>query len=108
MKKTLSGLIDKAILIACPCNYTNWNEDRGRGLMTINTDPSFQMEKIDKKTEIVLIVGKSDKNTKPYLSEKYAAYAKELGLNVKLNVISGEHIWNKIKPGYKIIKEALK
>jgi len=66
MIRKIPGLIDKAILIACPCDYTNWTEDMGWGLMTINTDPSFQMEKIDPKTEIVLIVGKSDIKTKRY------------------------------------------
>jgi len=99
----IPGLIDKAILIGCPC--LEGFPDRIRVPWE---SPANQIGHIDPKTEIILITGEKDSSTPAEWAETYAKRAKEQGLSVQLHIVKGSHDYKSLKGRSNIIKDALK
>ena len=99
----IPGLIDKAILIGCPC--LEGFPDRIRVPWE---SPANQIGHIDPKTEIILITGEKDSSTPAEWAETYAKRAKEQGLSVQLHIVKGSHDYKSLKGLSNIIKDALK
>jgi len=98
----MPGLIDKAILIGCPCM---------EGYPVKNSPweaPINQIGHIDPKTKIILITGEKDTETPAREAEIYAKTAKERGLNVQLHIVKGGHEFKSLKGRNDIINKALK
>lgn len=66
------GLIDKAILVSCPCDVPTWRRKRNRKAWRNSQSPHQFAARVPAGTEIVLITGGADKNTPPYLANDYA------------------------------------
>ena len=98
----MPGLIDKAILIGCPCveGYPAKNSPWEA--------PINQIGHIDPKTKIILITGEKDTETPAREAEIYAKKAKERGLNVQLHIVKGGHEFKSVKGRNDIINKALK
>ena len=98
----MPGLIDKAILIGCPCvgGYPVKNSPWEA--------PINQIGHIDPKTKIILITGEKDTETPAWQAEIYAKKAKERGLNVQLYIVKGGHEFKSVKGRNDIINKALK
>ena len=99
----IPGLIDKAILIGCPC--LEGFPDRIRVPWE---SPANQIGHIDPKTEIILITGEKDSSIPAKWAETYAKRAKEQGLSVQLHIVKGSHDYKSLKGCSNIIKDALK
>ncbi|MDA7948477.1 MAG: alpha/beta hydrolase [Hyphomicrobiaceae bacterium] len=75
-------LVDKAILVSCPCNIRRWRKRWKRSL-----SPSSFVNKVPATTEVIVVVGKKDRITSRKLSADYAASLKKRNINVKLSVV---------------------
>ncbi|GBF27253.1 hypothetical protein MnTg02_02300 [bacterium MnTg02] len=86
------GLVDKAILVSCPCNIARWRKMKRRRPWRRSLSPSSFVGKISLSTEVVVIVGKKDRNTPPRLSIDYVASLKKRKIKAKLLILEfGEH-----------------
>lgn len=81
------GLIDTAILMACPCHLKKWRQ--GRKQMTRGQSPHRYVNKIAKDTRVIAITGTADDNTTPALAKDYIARAQKAGLNSSLVLVNG-------------------
>lgn len=86
------GLVDKAILVSCPCNITRWIKMRKWRPWKRSLSPSSFVGKIPLSTEVVAITGKKDRNTFPGLASKYVASLKKRNIKAKLLIVDyAEH-----------------
>ena len=94
------GLVDSAILVSCPCNISKWRNMRGRSAWDKSNgqSPHRQITKIAGETRVTLVVGTSDDNTFPALSEEYVSKAKSSGVNATLVPVPGAgHSFNALE-----------
>ncbi|MGI9410841.1 MAG: alpha/beta hydrolase family protein [Hyphomicrobiaceae bacterium] len=71
------GLVDAAVLGACPCNVSRWRiMRRGRNNWRRSLSPHDFVDRIDAKMSVVAITGGKDKNTKPVLARDYVTALK--------------------------------
>ena len=82
------GVVDTAILMACPCHLTKWRQ--GRRPMTASQSPHRYVSKISKRTKVIALTGAKDDNTTPALAQDFIARAKKAGLTSELYIIKGE------------------
>ncbi len=91
------GLIDQAILVACPCNLTKWRKSMQD--LTGNANWSNPMEglspidgiyKLDLGTKIRLYVGENDVVAPPFLTSEFYEKTNELGVDVSMKIIPKE------------------
>jgi pimeloyl-ACP methyl ester carboxylesterase len=83
------GLVDKAILISCPCDIAAWREMRGRGPWKRSLSPSAFVARVPRATEIVGITGRNDGNTPPVLAEAYTSSLQKRNIKAKLVIADG-------------------
>lgn len=83
------GLLQRALLISCPCNIDNWRRLRGRNPWPRAQSPDDYVDDIQPGTFIRLLVGSRDTNTYPTLSEDYVDDAVGRGLDAVLYTVSG-------------------
>lgn len=97
----MPGMIDTAVLVACPCYVKEWRRhrvlQRGRVPSHKNTwprsdSPNKHVENISPDTDVYIIVGEEDQNTLPKFSEKYFARLndKNEAVNATLEIVPGE------------------
>lgn len=72
------GLLDAAILLACPCDLTSWRA--GRRPYGGSEDPIKWAPKVDKRTSIVAITGDRDDNTLPAQVQGYVSVLRAAGV----------------------------
>ena len=84
-------LIDKSILISCPCDFEKWRKMRGESIYKMKTSPHKNISGISKDSHTIIIVGKNDTNTFPILSKKYHKMLISNGLKSELHIIEGKH-----------------
>ena len=76
------GLVDAAVLAACPCNVPDWRfMRRGRNNWHFSLSPHEFISGIDKQTTVVALTGGSDPNTKPVLAREYVARLVDKGID---------------------------
>ncbi|GIT91302.1 hypothetical protein JANAI62_17580 [Jannaschia pagri] len=83
------GLVDTAILAACPCDIRRWREIRGRSAWTRSQSPDRFLKSVPSGTSIVAITGARDDNTVPALARDYVAKAQARGLTARYQEVSG-------------------
>lgn len=78
------GLVDRAVLAACPCNVADWRIDRrGRNNWTRSLSPHDYVETVSKAAKVMVIAGESDLNVKPFIAENYVAALVRTGVDAK-------------------------
>ena len=97
-------LIDKSILISCPCDFEKWRKMRGESVYKMKTSPHKNISGISKDSHTIIIVGKNDINTFPILSKKYHEILISKGFKSELHIIEGEHSSSSLVDLSKIIK----
>lgn len=85
------GLIDSAILVSCPCNVTEWRSMNRRPLWTDSESPHSYIPRVAKKTRIIAITGRNDRNTHMSLAETYVASARARGIDAHFVPVGGGH-----------------
>lgn len=89
------GLLQRTLLIACPCDIANWRRLRGRNPWPRAESPDDYIDEIQPGTVVRLLVGSRDRNTFPVLSEDYVEDVTARGLDAALyTVADGEHNLN--------------
>ena len=83
------GLIDEALLIACPCNLGKWHIKLHGG--SKNISPHTLVKKIDKKTKVKIVVGRHDKETPPNLSDDYYERLQKNNIQSELLLVDAPH-----------------
>lgn len=85
------SLVQRAVLVSCPCDIATWRKSRGRSAWRQSEaqSPHLQIPRIANGTRITLVVGANDDNTTPQLSEAYLAAAKARGLRASLVKVAG-------------------
>jgi pimeloyl-ACP methyl ester carboxylesterase len=82
------GLVDKAVLISCPCDIERWRRLHGRRAWRRSMSPSWFVSKVRPSTEVIAITGWRDHNTFPQLAGDYIAALKKRGLKAKFIIVS--------------------
>ena len=76
------GLVNAAVLGACPCNVPEWRTmRRGYNNWYLSLSPHDFITQIDKKTTVVTITGAKDENTKPVIARDYVIDLKANGVD---------------------------
>lgn len=83
------GLVDRALLLSCPCHIPDWRRARGRNPLVAAESPHEYLEAVPAETVIHLVVGAEDSNTRPFLSENYGEDAVARGLDATVTVVEG-------------------
>lgn len=103
------GLVQRALLLSCPCDIPTWRNKRGRKPLIRAESPHEYLDRIPGETIIRLVVGEGDTNTFPALSRDYAASAQELGLDAAFLPVPGaSHSFNGTLSGSNAFREALR
>jgi pimeloyl-ACP methyl ester carboxylesterase len=83
------GLIDRAILLGCPCDVARWREMWGRAPYPKAESAHAYIDRVPKGTVIRLFTGADDDVTPPLLGEDYAAAARAAGLDATFLAVEG-------------------
>ena len=84
------GLVNAAVLGACPCNVADWRfMRRGRNNWHFSLSPHDFIDKIDKKTKVVAVTGGNDGNTVPMLAKNYVNNLKGIGIDATYIEVPG-------------------
>ena len=81
------GLADGAILLACPCDIGAWRASKGRRAWTNSQSPSDYVSGVAPTTQVVLMTGANDDNTKPFLARDHANALRARGVPVTLEIV---------------------
>ena len=84
------GLVDAAVLGACPCNVPDWRiMRRGYNNWPLSLSPHDFIGEIDKKSKVVAVTGAYDDNTEPVLAKNYVASLKANGIDATYIEVPG-------------------
>jgi predicted esterase len=94
------GLVQRALLLACPCDVPRWRQIRNRKPLGRAESPHEYIDDIPAGTLIRLVVGSGDTNTVPSLSRSYAEDAQARGLDAAYVKVDGaKHNFNAAMSG---------
>ena len=66
------GLVDAAVLGACPCHVANWRiQRRGKNTWTNSLSPHQFVDDVPKDTTVIALTGAADDNTRANIAEDY-------------------------------------
>lgn len=82
------GLIDAAVLVACPCDIVAWRS--GRRPWTRSENPIAWADRVDPKARVVALTGDADDNTGPALAERYVEALRKRGIDATFVALPGE------------------
>jgi len=84
------GLVNAAVLGACPCNVPEWRfMRRGRNNWRFSLSPHDFIDTIDKTTTVVAVTGVNDGNTESVLARDYVVSLKSKGIDATFIEVSG-------------------
>ncbi|MGK0271211.1 MAG: pimeloyl-ACP methyl ester carboxylesterase [Cocleimonas sp.] len=82
------GLIDKSVLVACPCNVPEWRVfRRGANNWLRSLSPIDYVDQLDPSVPLVAIVGSEDENTYSQLTIDYISLAQTAGVIANYEII---------------------
>lgn len=88
------GIVDTAILIACPCDIRKWRAKHRPFRRSEKQSPIKFASKVAKSTRVIAMTGEGDDNTLPIYGEAYAKKAKKAGVDATfIEIKRGDH-WN--------------
>ena len=82
-------LVNRVVLVACPCDVPRWRQAHGRWPLASAQSPHEWIEKAASGAKIIAITGSKDRNTFPALAEDYVAAAKARGLDAEFVTVRG-------------------
>ena len=90
------GIVDVAILAACPCNVPQWRVSRrGKNNWIQSQSPHRFADKVPPSTKVIAITNRRDGNTGPRFARQYIEIAQAAGANATLIVPEGgSHKWS--------------
>ncbi|SFN45643.1 Prolyl oligopeptidase family protein [Formivibrio citricus] len=85
------GLLDAAVLVACPCNLAQWRSGGGKRPWYNSEDPMKWVNKIDPATHVIALTGRNDSNTFPEIAESYIQALQARKINAEFQILNGEN-----------------
>jgi len=82
------GLIDGAVLVACPCDIAAWRS--GRRAWSRSESPILWVDRVDRAARVVALTGDRDDNTAPELARAYVAALTARGIDAVFRAVPGE------------------
>jgi pimeloyl-ACP methyl ester carboxylesterase len=82
------GLIDAALLVACPCDLVAWRE--GRRPWNRSENPLRWADRVAAATRVVALTGERDDNTAPDLARRYVAALQARQVDAAWRVLPNE------------------
>ena len=82
------GLIDAAVLVACPCDTVAWRA--GRRAWSRSENPLEWVGKIDPAARVIALTGEKDDNTSPALARAYVDALAAHKVNAVFRLVPGE------------------
>ena len=82
------GLIDGAVLVACPCDVAAWRS--GRRAWSRSENPILWADRVGRATRVVALTGDRDDNTAPELARGYVAALAARGIDAVFRALPGE------------------
>ncbi len=90
-------VIDRAMLVSCPCDVPRWRRERGRSAWLQSLSPIDHIGTILPTTRITLVTGADDGNTPPALAQDYLRALKTAGVGGDFVLVPGTgHGFNRI------------
>lgn len=83
------GLVDTAILAACPCDILRWREMQGRRPWDLSQSPRAFADDVPATTHVRALTGTADDNTNPVLAEDYVASLSGRGVDAVFQPVPG-------------------
>ncbi len=83
------GLVQRALLVSCPCDIPTWRRMRGRDPLPNAENPIDHIDRIPAGTMIRLLTGSNDTNTRTSLATDYAAAAQAADLDAAFIELPG-------------------
>jgi len=83
------GLVDGAVLIACPCHLDDWRNARNRRLWTRSESPHRHASRVPPSTRVIALTGSADDNTFPSLARDYVRRLVDNGVVARFEQIEG-------------------
>jgi predicted esterase len=77
------GIAEGAILLACPCNISQWRFMQGRSGSYNSLSPSDFVKNIPKTTKVFAITGANDTNTQDVLAKDYIQSLIDLNISAQ-------------------------
>ncbi len=84
------GLVDAALLIACPCNIHQWRTQRGRRPWKRSRSPHSYARRVPLTTRVIAITGDNDTRTRPSLARKYVETLRKRGVQAEFRLAPRE------------------
>lgn len=84
------GLVDRAVLVSCPCDIARWRAHRGGRAWTQSESPSSWAGKVPASTAVVALTGSDDDNTLPALAKDYVGSLSKRGVTASFQPVPGE------------------
>ncbi len=83
------GLLDDAVVIACPCDIKAWRTTRPGRPWTRSESPIDYVDRVPPATRVAVITGSADWLTPPWLAEDYAARLQARGVAARVEIVPG-------------------
>lgn len=77
------GLVDTAVLVACPCDIGRWREENGRRPWSQSQSPQAFAADVPPATRVVAVTGDKDTNAFPALARDYVATLQAKGVDAQ-------------------------
>jgi len=82
------GLVDTAVLAACPCDVPRWREmRRGYNTWTRSLSPQNFAKSVASDARVIALTGGYDDNTRPVLAQDYVDGLKKRGINATFSKV---------------------
>lgn len=101
------GLIDTALLVACPCDIVAWRASRGRSAWKKSENPMNWTDKVAPSTQVIALTGEKDDNTGPDLARNYVEALRSRKIDARFVLLPGEDHNSAFKPAntFTVIRE---
>ena len=83
------GLVDGAVLVACPCDIGYWRMANNWRPWTRSESPHRYADRVPPQTRVIALTGSGDTNTMPALARDYVKRLADRGLQARFVSIDG-------------------
>ena len=85
------GLLDAAVLVACPCELVAWRANRpGARQWTASENPHTWADKVSTASQVIALTGSKDDNTQPDLARGYVNALQARGVDARFALVPDE------------------
>lgn len=83
------GLVDNAVLVACPCDLAAWRASRRGKEWSRSENPAMWTENVSAAARVVALTGSRDDNTAPDLARRYVDALRSRKVDARFVEVAG-------------------